>query len=140
MCACPMRGNTSDGSNSTFAATAHALSQTSSRGWCISFLLSILHHTTLQTHKCTPNKNRSEFTSNEAIDAEVQRLKTEMFTMRIKFAKREAYQPAQYKALRKRIAQLLTVRRERQIEQGIDRRTSRALEKRRMVEAGLGQF
>ncbi|KAL4539348.1 hypothetical protein Ndes2437B_g02271 [Nannochloris sp. 'desiccata'] len=83
---------------------------------------------------------RTEFATNDAIDAEVQKLKADMFVMRIKFAKREAYRPAQYTATRKRIAQLLTIRRERDIEQGVDRRAARAAEKRLLVEAGLGQF
>ena len=83
---------------------------------------------------------RAAFTSTDVIDTEVQRLKAEMFTMRIKFAKREAYRPAQYIALRKLVAQLLTIRREREIEQGMDNRDSRAAEKRRLVEAGLGRF
>lgn len=83
---------------------------------------------------------RTEFTSPEAIETEVQKLKAEMFTMRIKFAKRESYKPAQYLALRKKIAQLLTIKREREIEQGVNSRESRAAEKRRLVEAGLAQF
>ena len=70
----------------------------------------------------------------------MQKLKMEMFGMRIKFAKREVYQPAQYGAMKKRIAQLLTIKRERDIEQGVDKRDSRAAEKRRLVEAGLAQF
>jgi len=63
-----------------------------------------------------------------------------MFGLRIKFAKREEYKPSQYSALRKRVAQLLTIKREREIEQGIDKRDSRAAEKQRLVEAGLAQF
>jgi hypothetical protein len=63
-----------------------------------------------------------------------------MFTMRIKFAKREEYQPAQYKALRKRVAQLLTIQRERGLQEGVTLREARAAEKRMLVEAGLRQF
>ncbi len=85
-------------------------------------------------------KCRAEFTSADAIQGEVDRLRAEMFTMRIKFAKREAYQPAQYRALRKRVAQLLTIQRERTVEQGVTLREARAAEKRMMVEAGLRQF
>lgn len=84
--------------------------------------------------------NRTEFTSVEAIQGEVDRLRAEMFTMRIKFAKREEYQPAQYRALRKRVAQLLTIQRERSVEEGVTLREARAAEKRKMVEAGLRQF
>lgn len=71
---------------------------------------------------------------------EVERLRAELFTMRIKFAKQEEYKPAQYKALRKRVAQLLTIKREREIVSGITKRQSRKLEKQKLVEAGLGQF
>jgi ribosomal protein L29 len=83
---------------------------------------------------------RTEFPTAEAVQGEVDRLRSEMFTMRIKFAKREEYQPAQYKALRKRVAQLLTIQRERTLEQGVTRREARALERRTLVEAGLRQF
>lgn len=83
---------------------------------------------------------RTEFSTNEAIDAEVQKLKNELFSMRIKFAKREEYNAAAMKAARKRVAQLLTIRRQRELEQGIDKRASRLLEKAKLVEAGLGKF
>lgn len=83
---------------------------------------------------------RTEFATAEAVQGEVERLRAEMFTMRIKFAKREEYQPAQYKALRKRVAQLLTIQRERSVAEGVSTRDARAAEKRRLVEAGLGQF
>lgn len=83
---------------------------------------------------------RTEFTTAEAIDAEVQKVKAAMFTLRIQYAKREAYQPAQYSALKKRVAQLMSIKREREIVAGVDRRDSKAAEKRRMVEAGLSQF
>ena len=83
---------------------------------------------------------RAEFTSADAIQGEVDRLRAEMFTMRIKFAKREEYQPAQYRALRKRVAQLLTIQRERTLQEGVTLREARAAEKRKMVEAGLRQF
>lgn len=63
-----------------------------------------------------------------------------MFTMRIKFAKREEYQPAQYKALRKRVAQLLTIQRERTVAEGVSRREAQAVERRQKQEAGLRQF
>jgi len=83
---------------------------------------------------------RAQFPTAEAILAEVQKLKGEMFSQRIKFAKREEYKPAQYQELRRRVAQLLTIKREREIEQGIDKREARAIEKRRLTEAGLGRL
>jgi ribosomal protein L29 len=100
-----------------------------------SFPLALLH-----TRSDTHARHRAEFTSVEAIQGEVDRLRAEMFTMRIKFAKREEYQPAQYRALRKRVAQLLTIQRERSVEEGVTLREARAAEKRKMVEAGLRQF
>jgi len=39
-----------------------------------------------------------------------------------------------------KIAQMLTIKREREIEQGVSKRDSRAAEKRAKVEAGFGQF
>ena len=83
---------------------------------------------------------RSQFPTSESVAAEVQKLKTEMFAGRIKFAKREEYKPAQYQELRQRVAQLLTINRERQILEGIDKREARAIEKRTLTEAGLGRF
>ncbi|PRW60985.1 50S ribosomal chloroplastic [Chlorella sorokiniana] len=78
--------------------------------------------------------------SNEDIDEAVQQCKRDMFSMRIKFAKREEWKPSDYKALKRKVAQLLTVRRERELAQGVDRRASKAAENRRLVEAGLGKF
>ncbi|EFN51414.1 hypothetical protein CHLNCDRAFT_140968 [Chlorella variabilis] len=124
--------------------------------------------------------------SNEEIDSAVQEAKRDMFSMRIKFAKREAspclpcasaccvpapaarrcltpdalpvawesrqrqrlrvvvvvvdWKPSDYKALKRRIAQLLTVRRERELAAGMDRRASKAGERRKLVDAGLGKF
>lgn len=83
---------------------------------------------------------RTEFTTDAAIATEVDRLRGEMFGMRIKFAKREDYNPAEYAALKQTVAKLLTIKREREIEQGVDKRDSRAAEKQKLVEAGLGQF
>jgi ribosomal protein L29 len=83
---------------------------------------------------------RTEFATTEAIDAEVQQLKKTLFSMRIKFAKREDYNPAAMAATRKRVAQLLTIKREREIANGVDKRASRAAERSRLVEAGLGKF
>ncbi|KAL4420928.1 hypothetical protein ABPG77_001411 [Micractinium sp. CCAP 211/92] len=78
--------------------------------------------------------------STEEIDSAVQEAKRDMFSMRIKFAKREDWKPSDYKALKRKVAQLLTVRRERELAQGIDRRASKAAERQKLVEAGLGKF
>ncbi|KAL4452772.1 hypothetical protein ABPG75_008434 [Micractinium tetrahymenae] len=78
--------------------------------------------------------------SVEEIDTAVQEAKRDMFSMRIKFAKREEWKPSDYKALKRKVAQLLTVRRERELAQGVDRRASKAAERQKLVEAGLGKF
>eukprot|EP00887_Chlorella_sp_A99_P003365 scaffold26.g3365.t1 len=78
--------------------------------------------------------------SREDIDSKVEELKRDMFAMRIKFAKREDFKKSEYRGLKRQIAQLLTVRREAEIAEGLDARTSRAAERRRLVEAGLGRF
>jgi large subunit ribosomal protein L29 len=46
----------------------------------------------------------------------------------------------EYKHLKRQIAQLLTLKRQRQIELGVGVRTSRALDKKEKVLAGFGQF
>lgn len=83
---------------------------------------------------------RTEFASPEAIDAEVNQLKKDLFSMRIKFAKREEYNPAAMVAARRRVAVLLTIKREREIEQGINKRAARIAQREKLVEAGLGKF
>jgi len=52
----------------------------------------------------------------------------------------QEWKPSDYRALKRKIAQLLTVRREQEIAQGIDRRDSRSAAARKLVEAGLGKF
>jgi large subunit ribosomal protein L29 len=78
--------------------------------------------------------------SNEQIDEKVRKLKAELFGMRIKFAKREEYKPAQYQETRKNIARLLTIKREREVAEGVSRRESLRAERRKLVDAGLGNF
>lgn len=52
----------------------------------------------------------------------------------------QEWKPSDYKALKRKVAQLLTVRRERELAQGVDRRASKAAERQKLVEAGLGKF
>ncbi|KAI3432766.1 hypothetical protein D9Q98_004306 [Chlorella vulgaris] len=78
--------------------------------------------------------------SSEDIDAAVLECKRDMFSMRIKFAKREDWKPSDYKQTKRKIAQLLTVKREAEMAKGIERRDSKAAERRLLVDAGLGRF
>ncbi len=87
-----------------------------------------------------PPPRRTAFATDEAIASEVDRIRKEMFNARIKFAKREDFKPAQYGDLRSRVAQLLTIKREREIAAGVSKREARAAEKRFLAEAGLGRL
>jgi large subunit ribosomal protein L29 len=87
-----------------------------------------------------PAPRRTAFATDEAIASEVDRIRKEMFNARIKFAKREDFKPAQYGDLRSRVAQLLTIKREREIAAGVSKREARATEKRFLAEAGLGRL
>lgn len=75
--------------------------------------------------------------SNDDIDAKVTELKSDLLNLRIKQAAREKFAPAEMPQKRKDIARLLTVKREREIEQGISKRESRKLERRKLVAEGM---
>ena len=55
--------------------------------------------------------------------------KTEIVKLEMKKASRQEFKPHEIKAQKKRVAQLLTVKREREIEQGISKRESKRAEK-----------
>ncbi|KAK9670443.1 hypothetical protein RND81_13G202400 [Saponaria officinalis] len=67
--------------------------------------------------------------SNEEINDEIQQLKGELFMLRLQRSARENFKPSDFGRLRKRVARMLTVKREREIEQGIGKRLSRKLDK-----------
>ncbi|KAL9229733.1 hypothetical protein vseg_005168 [Gypsophila vaccaria] len=67
--------------------------------------------------------------SNEQINEEIQQLKGELFMLRLQRSARENFKPSDFGRLRKRVARMLTVKREREIEQGIGKRLSRKLDK-----------
>merc|ERR1719387_509742 len=69
--------------------------------------------------------------STEQIDAKVVELKGELLDLRIQRAARKEVATHQFKHKRRAMAQLLTVRREKEIEQGIGTRESRKLEKKK---------
>lgn len=74
---------------------------------------------------------------NEDIDSKVIELKSDLLKLRIKQAAREKFVQAEMPAKRKDIARLLTVKRERELEQGISKRESRNLERRKLVAEGM---
>ncbi|KAJ8453198.1 hypothetical protein Cgig2_008082 [Carnegiea gigantea] len=69
--------------------------------------------------------------TNEELNDEVLRLKGELFVLRLQRSarEREDFKPSEFGSMRKRIARLLTVKREREIEQGIGKRLSRKLDR-----------
>ena len=75
--------------------------------------------------------------STEQIDAKVVELKGELLDLRIQRAARKEVPTHEFKHKRRAMAQLLTVRREQEIEQGIGIRESRKLEKKRDLDAEM---
>jgi ribosomal protein L29 len=91
--------------------------------------------------KCCAKLKMSEVRvmTTEEIDAKVTELKTELLYVRMAQAAREKFTPSDMPAKRRDIARLLTARREKEIEQGISKRDSRKMEKRKGLEEGLGR-
>ncbi|CAO2827784.1 unnamed protein product [Amaranthus hypochondriacus] len=67
--------------------------------------------------------------SDEELNEEILQLKGELFMLRLQRSAREDFKPSEFGRMRKRIARMLTVKREREIEQGIGKRQSRKLDK-----------
>ncbi|KAH9611525.1 hypothetical protein KSS87_003420 [Heliosperma pusillum] len=67
--------------------------------------------------------------TNEQISDEILQLKGELFMLRLRRSAREDFKPSDFRTLRTRVARMLTVKREREIEQGIGKRLSRKLDK-----------
>nr|ABK22942.1 unknown [Picea sitchensis]ABK23969.1 unknown [Picea sitchensis] len=65
----------------------------------------------------------------EEINDEVIDLKGELVMLRIKKATRQELKSSEFGRMRKKIARMLTVRREREIEQGIKKRLSRKMDR-----------
>lgn len=76
--------------------------------------------------------------SNDELDSKVVELKTELLYIRMAQAAREKFKGAEMPAKRRDIARCLTVKREREIADGIKKRESRKIEKNRLIAAGLG--
>jgi len=67
--------------------------------------------------------------SDAQLDQQVKESKTELIKLEMKKASRQEFKPHEMKAYKKKVAQLLTVKREREIEQGVSKRESRRKEK-----------
>ncbi|KAL2629558.1 hypothetical protein R1flu_014244 [Riccia fluitans] len=79
-------------------------------------------------------KRQEELTSirkmtDEEIGVSVVDLKGELFVLRCKQATRQEYKSSEFRRIRKQIARMLTVRRERELENGINKRESRKLDR-----------
>ncbi|XP_057419822.1 50S ribosomal protein L29, chloroplastic [Lotus japonicus] len=68
--------------------------------------------------------------TTEQIEEEVIDLKGELFMLRLQKSARNEFKPSDFGTMRKRIARMLTVKREREIEAGIGKRLSRKLDKK----------
>ncbi|KAK1263206.1 hypothetical protein QJS04_geneDACA021230 [Acorus gramineus] len=68
--------------------------------------------------------------STEEINEEVVDLKGELLMLRLQRSARNEFKSSEFGRMRKRIARMLTVKREREIEEGINKRLSRKLDRR----------
>ncbi|XP_031264817.1 50S ribosomal protein L29, chloroplastic [Pistacia vera] len=67
--------------------------------------------------------------TTEEINEEVVDLKGELFMLRLQKSARNEFKSSEFRRMRKRIARMLTVKREREIEEGINKRLSRKLDR-----------
>ncbi|CAN6444876.1 unnamed protein product [Victoria cruziana] len=68
--------------------------------------------------------------TTEQINDEVIDLKGELFMLRLQRSARNEFKSSEFGRMRKRVARMLTVKREREIEEGINKRLSRKLERK----------
>ncbi|KAG6504797.1 50S ribosomal protein L29, chloroplastic-like [Zingiber officinale] len=68
--------------------------------------------------------------TTEEINEEVIDLKGELFMLRLQKSARNEFKSSEFRRMHKRIARMLTVKREREIEEGINKRLSRKLDKK----------
>ncbi|PSS26575.1 50S ribosomal protein [Actinidia chinensis var. chinensis] len=66
---------------------------------------------------------------NEQLNEEIVELKGELFMLRLQRSARNEFKSSEFRRMRKRIARMLTVRRERELEEGINKRMSRKLDR-----------
>ncbi|GMI68682.1 plastid ribosomal proteins of the 50S subunit 29 [Hibiscus trionum] len=67
--------------------------------------------------------------TTEEINDDVVELKGELLMLRLQKSVRNEFKSSEFRRMRKRIARLLTVKREREIEEGINKRLSRKLDR-----------
>ncbi|WCJ31889.1 Ribosomal L29 family protein [Euphorbia peplus] len=67
--------------------------------------------------------------TTEQINEEVVDLKGELFMLRLQRSARNEFKSSEFRRMRKRVARMLTVKRERELEEGIGKRLSRKLDR-----------
>ncbi|XP_042491839.1 50S ribosomal protein L29, chloroplastic [Macadamia integrifolia] len=68
--------------------------------------------------------------TTEELNEEVIDLKGELFMLRLQKSARNEFKSSEFRRMRKRVARILTVRREREVEEGINKRLSRKLDRK----------
>nr|WBN92623.1 50S ribosomal RNA [Passiflora edulis] len=68
--------------------------------------------------------------TTQEINEEVVDLKGELLMLRLQKSARNEFKSSEFRRMRKRIARMLTVRRERELEEGINKRLSRKLDRK----------
>ncbi|XP_058096815.1 large ribosomal subunit protein uL29c-like [Magnolia sinica] len=68
--------------------------------------------------------------TTEEINEEIVDLKGELFMLRLQKSARSEFKSSEFRRMRKRIARMLTVRREREMEDGTNKRLSRKLDRK----------
>lgn len=68
--------------------------------------------------------------TTEEINEEIVDLKGELLMLRLQRSARNEFKSSEFRRMRKRVARMLTVRRERELEEGINKRLSRKLDKK----------
>ncbi|KAL1536735.1 60S ribosomal protein L29 [Salvia divinorum] len=68
--------------------------------------------------------------STEQLNEEIVDLKGELFMLRLQRSARNEFKSSEFRRMRKMIARMLTVKRERELEEGINKRLSRKLDKK----------
>ena len=67
--------------------------------------------------------------TTDQINEEVVELKGELLMLRLQQSARNEFKSSEFRRMRKRIARMLTVKREREIEEGINKRLSRKFDR-----------
>ncbi|XP_059304247.1 large ribosomal subunit protein uL29c-like [Lycium ferocissimum] len=68
--------------------------------------------------------------TTEELQEEIVDLKGELFMLRLQRSARNEFKSSEFLRMRKRIARMLTVKRERELEEGINKRISRKLDRK----------